>query len=50
MKNQVLNKIYSTGKDLDRKEEFKNGNSKFITKVNGKTDKNEIIKETLKFY
>ena len=49
-KNPTLNTIYKTGKILDKKEEIKNGNSKFINKINGKTDKNEILNEVLDFY
>ena len=49
-KNPTLNTIYKTGKILDKKEETKNGNSKFINKINGKTDKNEILNEALDFY
>ena len=49
-KNPTLNTIHKTGKILDKKEEIKNGNSKFINKINGKTDKNEILNEVLDFY
>ena len=50
IKNPTLKNIYQTGKILDRKEEIKNGNSKFINKINGKTNKDEILNETLNFY
>ena len=49
-KNDSLNKIYDHGKELNRKEEIKKGNSKTIIKINGKTDKTEILTEIHNFY
>ena len=49
-KNPNLNEIYSKGKELNRKEEIRKGNAKAIIKINGKSEKDEILEETYKFY
>ena len=49
-KNETLNKIYVEGKQINRKEEFRKGNSKYISKINGSEDKEEIKDNIHKFY
>ena len=49
-KNEVLNKIHQKGRHLTRKEEIKNGNSKFINKINGEDDKDKIMENVTNFY
>ena len=49
-KNETLNKIYEEGKQINRKEEFRKGNSKYISKINGSEDKEEIKNNINDFY
>ena len=54
VKNNTLNKIYSVGKQIDRKEEFHKGISKFIYKIKSNnieyTEKQDISNEIQKNY
>ena len=54
VKNNTLNKIYSEGKQIDRKEEFHKGISKFIFKIKSNnieyTEKQDILDEIQKIY
>ena len=49
-KNEVLNKIHQKGRQLTRKEEIQNGNSKFINKINGEDDKDKIMENVTNFF
>ena len=53
-KNQVLDKIYSEGKTINRKEEFEKGTSKFIFKIKAYNkefnEKGDILREIQSFY
>ena len=49
-KNETLNKIYVEWKQINRKEEFRRGNSKYISKINGSEDKEEIKDNIHKLY
>ena len=51
VKNKILNNIYAKSKNLDRKEEFNKGTSKFIfrTKTNN-TEKQDVLNEIQQFY
>ena len=54
VKNKTLNNIYDKSKDLDRKEEFNKGTSKFIfwikTNNTNFTEKHDILNEIQQFY
>ena len=54
VKNKTLNKIYSKGKELNRKQEFEKGISKFIFKIKTNnieyTEKKDILNEIQNFY
>lgn len=49
-KNLELDQIYRKGKELNRKTEFRKGNSKFIHTINGKQNEQEIMTEIENFY
>ena len=53
-KNQILDKIYSEGKTINRKEEFEKGTSKFIFKIKAYDKeynaKEDILREIQNFY
>ena len=53
-KNQILDKIYSEGKSINRKEEFEKGTSKFIFKIKANNkeynEKEDILREIQSFY
>ena len=54
VKNNTLNKIYSEGKQIDRKEELHKGISKFVFKIKSNnieyTGKQDILNEIQNFY
>ena len=54
VKNKTLNKIYSKGKELNRKQEFEKGISKFIFKIKTNNteyaEKKDILNEIQNFY
>ena len=54
VKNKTLNNIYAKSKDLDRKEEFNKGTSKFIFRIKTNnttfTEKHDILNEIQQFY
>ena len=53
-KNKILDKIYSEGKSINRKEEFEKGTSKFIFKIKANNkeynEKEDILREIQSFY
>ena len=53
-KNQILDKIYSEGKSINRKEEFEKVTSKFIFKIKANNkeynEKEDILREIQSFY
>ena len=53
-KNQILDKIYSEGKSINRKEGFEKGTSKFIFKIKANNkeynEKEDILREIQSFY
>ena len=53
-KNKILDKLYSEGKSINRKEEFEKGTSKFIFKIKANNkeynEKEDILREIQSFY
>ena len=53
-KSKILDKIYSEGKSINRKEEFEKGTSKFIFKIKANNkeynEKEDILREIQSFY
>ena len=53
-KNDIINRIYDEGREINRKQEIKNGNQKFIFQVKRDDEiiyeKSEIIQEIQNFY
>ena len=53
-KNSIINKVYEEGREINRKQEIKNGNQKFIFQIQKQNDilheKEEIIAEIQNFY
>ena len=49
-KNSIINKVYEEGREINRKQEIKNGNQKFIFQIQNQNgilhEKEEIIAET----
>ena len=53
-KNSIINKVYEEGREINRKQEIKNGNQKFIFQIQNQNDilheKEEIMAEIQNFY
>ena len=47
---RTKNNIYAKGKEITRKKEYKNGNNRYITKINGYEEKDKITEEIKTFY